>query len=52
VSVGNLPPNCEVVIKITYVVELAIENGDIVFRLPAKVASWQSKMAIEDRNQV
>ncbi|CAF1257536.1 unnamed protein product, partial [Didymodactylos carnosus] len=26
VSVGNLPPNCEVVIKITYVVELAIEN--------------------------
>ncbi|CAF1244398.1 unnamed protein product, partial [Didymodactylos carnosus] len=51
VSVGNLPPNCEVVIKITYVAELTIENDDIVFRLPAKVASWQSQMAIKHHNQ-
>ncbi|CAF0863462.1 unnamed protein product [Didymodactylos carnosus] len=51
VSVGNLPANCEVVIKITYVAELPIENDDVVFRLPAKVAAWQSKMAIDDHNQ-
>jgi poly [ADP-ribose] polymerase len=51
VSVGNLPANCEVIIKITYVAELAIENNDIIFRLPAKVASWQSKQALEIKDQ-
>ncbi|CAF0923046.1 unnamed protein product [Rotaria sordida] len=51
VSVGNLPANCEVIIKITYVVELSIENNDIIFRLPAKVASWQSKQALEIKDQ-
>ncbi|CAF3878098.1 unnamed protein product [Rotaria magnacalcarata] len=51
VSVGNLPANCEVIIKITYVTELSIENNDIVFRLPAKVASWQSKQALEMKDQ-
>ncbi|CAF0838136.1 unnamed protein product [Rotaria sp. Silwood1] len=51
VSVGNLPANCEVIIKITYVAELSIENNDIIFRLPAKVASWQSKQALEMKDQ-
>ena len=51
VSVGNLPANCEVVIKITYVAELPIENNDIIFRFPAKVASWQSKQALEMKDQ-
>ena len=51
VSVGNLPANCEVIIKITYVAELPIENNDIIFRLPAKVASWQSKQALETKDQ-
>ncbi|CAF1222119.1 unnamed protein product, partial [Didymodactylos carnosus] len=51
VSVGNLPPNCEVVVKITYVCDLPIENDDIVFRIPSKVASWQAKEAIDDHNQ-
>jgi hypothetical protein len=51
VSVGNLPANCEVIIKITYVTELSIENNDIIFRLPAKVASWQSKQALEAKDQ-
>jgi len=51
VSVGNLPANCEVIIKITYVAELSIENNDIIFRLPAKVASWQSKQALEIKDQ-
>ncbi|CAF3278969.1 unnamed protein product, partial [Rotaria sp. Silwood2] len=51
VAVGNLPANNEVIIKITYVAELEIENGDIIFRLPAKMASWQSKQAIETKDQ-
>ena len=51
VSVGNLPANCEVIIKITYVGELPIENNDIIFRLPAKVASWQSKQALQAKDQ-
>ncbi|CAF4031559.1 unnamed protein product [Rotaria sp. Silwood2] len=51
VSVGNLPANCEVIIKITYVAELSFENNDIIFRLPAKVASWQSKQVLEMKDQ-
>ena len=51
VAVGNLPANNEVIIKITYVAELEIENGDIIFRLPAKMASWQAKQAIEVAEQ-
>ncbi|UJR11204.1 hypothetical protein I4U23_015385 [Adineta vaga] len=51
VAVGNLPANNEVIIKITYVAELEIENDDIIFRLPAKMTSWQSKQAIETRDQ-
>ncbi|CAF2919721.1 unnamed protein product [Rotaria sp. Silwood2] len=51
VAVGNLPANNEVIIKITYVAELEIENGDIIFRLPAKMASWQSKQAVETKDQ-
>jgi len=51
VAVGNLPANNEVIIKITYVAELEIENGDIIFRLPAKMTSWQSKKAVETKDQ-
>jgi poly [ADP-ribose] polymerase len=51
VAVGNLPAKNEVIIKITYVAELEIENDDIIFRLPAKMSSWQSKQAIENRDQ-
>lgn len=51
VAVGNLPAHNEVIIKITYVAELEIENSDIIFRLPVKLASWQSKKAIETRDQ-
>ncbi|CAF4052927.1 unnamed protein product, partial [Adineta steineri] len=51
VAVGNLPANTEVIIKITYVAELEIENGDIIFRFPSKMTSWQSKQAIETRDQ-
>ena len=41
VNVGNLPPKCKCVIKITYVAELSVENEIIVFRLPSHVAKWQ-----------
>ncbi|CAF3715213.1 unnamed protein product, partial [Rotaria sp. Silwood1] len=51
VAVGNLPANNEVIIKITYVAELEIENDEITFRLPAKMASWQSKQALESKDQ-
>ena len=51
VAVGNLPANNEVIIKITYVAELEIENGDIIFRLPSKMTSWQSKKAVESKDQ-
>ncbi|CAF4077169.1 unnamed protein product [Rotaria sp. Silwood2] len=51
VAVGNLPAHNEVIIKITYVAELEIENDDIIFRLPVKMASWQSKKAIESKDQ-
>ncbi|CAF1609985.1 unnamed protein product [Rotaria magnacalcarata] len=51
VAVGNLPAHTEVIIKIIYVAELEIENGDIIFRLPAKMTSWQSKKAVETKNQ-
>ncbi|CAF4085880.1 unnamed protein product [Rotaria sp. Silwood2] len=51
VAVGNLPAHNEVIIKITYVAELEIENGDIIFRLPVKMASWQSKKAVETKDQ-
>lgn len=38
VSVGNLPPQASVLIKITYVTELNMSGEDIVFTIPAKVA--------------
>ena len=38
VTVGNLPPGADCVIKLTYVTELSLVGGAIVFRLPASVA--------------
>uniref|UniRef100_A0A8B8A9B9 Poly [ADP-ribose] polymerase n=1 Tax=Crassostrea virginica TaxID=6565 RepID=A0A8B8A9B9_CRAVI len=43
VSVGNLPPQAVVVIKITYVTELQVEGELINFRLPGSVAPWKQK---------
>ncbi|RXM98446.1 Poly [ADP-ribose] polymerase 4 [Acipenser ruthenus] len=51
ISVGNLPPSATVLIKITYVTELAIEFGSIVFRLPGSVAPWQQSKALNERTQ-
>ncbi|KAK3097154.1 hypothetical protein FSP39_006899 [Pinctada imbricata] len=43
VSVGNLPPQATVLIKITYVTELQVEDELINFRLPGSVAPWKQK---------
>ena len=34
VSVGNLPPQTEVLIKITYITELPLFGEDIIFTIP------------------
>ncbi|BFZ25340.1 hypothetical protein BsWGS_28378 [Bradybaena similaris] len=47
VSVGNLPPQACVLIKITYVAELQIEDEKISFLLPAAVAPWKEESALK-----
>ncbi|XP_071961516.1 protein mono-ADP-ribosyltransferase PARP4-like [Antedon mediterranea] len=51
VSVGNLPPNSEVLIKITYVAELAVDSSKIVFNLPGSVAPWKKNSALSVTTQ-
>ncbi|XP_035378628.1 protein mono-ADP-ribosyltransferase PARP4-like, partial [Electrophorus electricus] len=41
ISVGNLPAGATVLIKVTYITELAMRSGTVVFSLPASVAPWQ-----------
>jgi poly [ADP-ribose] polymerase len=48
VSVGNLPPDANVLIKITYVAELAVEGEHIVFCLPGSVAPWKKQAALDE----
>ncbi|XP_040278398.1 protein mono-ADP-ribosyltransferase PARP4 [Bufo bufo] len=51
VSVGNLPPNATVVIKITYVMELSCDYGSITFSIPGSVAEWQEDKALKENTQ-
>ncbi|KAL8613683.1 hypothetical protein ACOMHN_029775 [Nucella lapillus] len=51
VSVGNLPPNATVLIKITYVAELQVEAELITFRLPGSVAPWKEDSATKEKTQ-
>ena len=51
VSVGNLPPGANVLIKITYVAELSVEGENIVFTLPGSVAPWKQEAALEETTQ-
>ncbi|CAL1538041.1 unnamed protein product [Lymnaea stagnalis] len=51
VSVGNLPPYSCVLIKITYVAELQVEDEKISFRLPAAVAPWKEDSALKNSTQ-
>ena len=51
VSVGNLPAGASVIIKITYVTELDMDLGDIVFRFPATLAGQVAKKAAQKVTQ-
>ena len=51
VSVGNLPASARVLIKITYVAELALEGEMINFSIPGTVAPWRRDKALEDVTQ-
>ncbi|XP_057306534.1 protein mono-ADP-ribosyltransferase PARP4-like isoform X3 [Hydractinia symbiolongicarpus] len=51
VSVGNLPPHADVLIKITYVAELQLEGEQISFVLPRCVAPWTKKTALATQIQ-
>ncbi|XP_075598343.1 protein mono-ADP-ribosyltransferase PARP4 isoform X1 [Balearica regulorum gibbericeps] len=51
ISVGNLPPNSTVVIKITYITELSFQHGCITFHLPASVSPWQQDKALNENTQ-
>ena len=51
VSVGNLPPGANVLIKITYVAELSVDGENIVFTLPGSVAPWKQEAALEETTQ-
>ncbi|XP_071788483.1 protein mono-ADP-ribosyltransferase PARP4-like [Asterias amurensis] len=41
VSVGNLPPQADVLIKVTYVTELSVEGDRLAFNLLGTVAPWK-----------
>ncbi|XP_062423231.1 protein mono-ADP-ribosyltransferase PARP4 isoform X2 [Rhea pennata] len=51
ISVGNLPPNSTVLIKISYITELSFHNGCISFYLPASVSPWQQDKALNENTQ-
>ncbi|KAM9343986.1 LOW QUALITY PROTEIN: protein mono-ADP-ribosyltransferase PARP4 [Pholidichthys leucotaenia] len=52
ISVGNLPPGATVLIKVTFVSELVVQDGAIVFSLPGSVAPWQESAALNQTTQV
>ncbi|XP_023286599.1 poly [ADP-ribose] polymerase 4 isoform X2 [Seriola lalandi dorsalis] len=52
ISVGNLPPGATVLIKVTFVSELIIRRGGILFSLPGSVAPWQESAALNQTTQV
>uniref|UniRef100_A0A6P8R189 Poly [ADP-ribose] polymerase n=1 Tax=Geotrypetes seraphini TaxID=260995 RepID=A0A6P8R189_GEOSA len=51
VSVGNLPAEATVLIKITYITELSMQWGSVYFRVPAAVAPWQQDKALKENTQ-
>lgn len=52
ISVGNLPPSATVLIKVTFVSELIVMDGSILFSLPGSVAPWQESAALNQTTQV
>ncbi|XP_043851171.1 protein mono-ADP-ribosyltransferase PARP4 [Dromiciops gliroides] len=51
VSIGNLPPQAKVLIKITYITELSFHHGCANFFMPATVAPWQQDKALTENLQ-
>ncbi|XP_061081985.1 protein mono-ADP-ribosyltransferase PARP4 [Conger conger] len=51
ISVGNLPPGATVLIKVTYVTELVVRAGALLFSLPGSVAPWQQSKALDQTTQ-
>uniref|UniRef100_A0A673BJM8 Poly [ADP-ribose] polymerase n=1 Tax=Sphaeramia orbicularis TaxID=375764 RepID=A0A673BJM8_9TELE len=51
ISVGNLPPGATVLIKVTFVSELIVKDGSILFSLPGSVAPWQEREALNQTTQ-
>ncbi|XP_076857919.1 protein mono-ADP-ribosyltransferase PARP4-like isoform X2 [Brachyhypopomus gauderio] len=51
ISVGNLPAGATVLIKVTYITELVVRAGTLLFSLPTSVAPWQQSAALNQRTQ-
>ncbi|XP_067299714.1 protein mono-ADP-ribosyltransferase PARP4-like isoform X2 [Pseudorasbora parva] len=51
ISVGNLPPGATVLIKVTFITELVVRSGSIVFSLAGSVAPWQQNDALNQTTQ-
>ncbi|CAG08214.1 unnamed protein product [Tetraodon nigroviridis] len=51
ISVGNLPPAATVLVKVTFVSELVVQGGSILFSLPGSVAPWQESAALNQTTQ-
>ncbi|XP_051760823.1 LOW QUALITY PROTEIN: protein mono-ADP-ribosyltransferase PARP4-like [Ctenopharyngodon idella] len=51
ISVGNLPPGATVLIKVTFITELVVRSGSIVFSLAGSVAPWQQSAALNQTTQ-
>ena len=50
-SVGNLPPSTEVIIKIIYGVEYSLDDDEIIFHLPGSLTSWRKEGALAEETQ-
>uniref|UniRef100_A0A8C1M225 Poly [ADP-ribose] polymerase n=1 Tax=Cyprinus carpio TaxID=7962 RepID=A0A8C1M225_CYPCA len=51
ISVGNLPPGATVLIKVTFITELLVRSGSIIFSLSGSVAPWQQSAALNQTTQ-
>uniref|UniRef100_A0A672SN65 Poly [ADP-ribose] polymerase n=1 Tax=Sinocyclocheilus grahami TaxID=75366 RepID=A0A672SN65_SINGR len=51
ISVGNLPPGATVLIKVTFITELVVRSGSIIFSLSGSVAPWQQRAALNQTTQ-
>ncbi|XP_044524909.1 protein mono-ADP-ribosyltransferase PARP4 [Gracilinanus agilis] len=51
VSIGNLPPQAKVLIKITYITELSFHHGCASFFMPATVVPWQQDKVLNENLQ-